>query len=111
MNRANTVMDAFNREPADNRRTHENRLVRREKIRKAVVQFLKEHPCIDCGETDVLVLEFDHITGTKRSNVGVLITRGKSEKRVLAEIAKCCVRCANCHRRKTGQTLWRLSFI
>lgn len=69
--------------------------------RKKVLEYLKTHPCVDCGETDVRILEFDHVRGTKKKEVMGLIYR-YSFKTVLKEIEKCDVRCANCHRRRTS---------
>ncbi len=67
-----------------------------------MIKFLKSHPCVDCGETDILVLELDHRDRhDKEYNISVLVTRGGSMDRLTSEIAKCEVRCANCHRRKT----------
>jgi hypothetical protein len=66
-----------------------------------VVAYLREHPCVDCGEDDVVVLEFDHLKDKLFE-----ITRGIRERNwddVLAEMAKCEVVCANCHRRRTAQ--------
>lgn len=73
----------------------------RRRNRKLVAEYLAEHPCIDCGEKDVAVLEFDHVSGSKRMEVTTLARRGCSVKSLLAEIRKCEVRCANCHRRRT----------
>ena len=71
--------------------------------RKLVVEYLQAHPCEDCGETDPVVLEFDHVGDkTKGNEVGRLISDGAKMCRVMAEITKCEVRCANCHRRKTA---------
>lgn len=66
-----------------------------------LVEFLLEHPCVDCGETDVVVLEFDHLRD-KMFNVshGVRTRRWDA---VLNEIKKCEVVCANCHRRRTAE--------
>jgi hypothetical protein len=67
---------------------------------RVIVEHLVSHPCVDCGERDIVVLEFDHI-GPKSAIVSSLV--GHSTKRLLAEIAMCEVRCANCHRRATAQ--------
>ena len=58
--------------------------------------------CVDCGERDPLVLDFDHV-GYKTSNVSRLVTRGSSLSRLQAEIGQCEIRCANCHRRQTAE--------
>lgn len=71
-----------------------------------VVAYLCEHPCADCGEMDPVVLEFDHVRGAKRCSVSDLIRSGARVQALFAEIEKCVVRCANCHRRRTAQALW-----
>ena len=85
---------------------HVERIRARKKIRLAdnrerVMAFLREHPCVDCGETDIVVLEFDHLRD-KRAGISVLIAQGQEWAFVLAEIAKCEVVCCNCHRRRTA---------
>lgn len=85
-----------------------NGVVRKETT-KFVWEYLKTHGCVDCPETDPIVLEFDHVRGTKRREVGRLTQF--SLKAVQEEIAKCEVRCANCHRRKTAKQLgWHKEF-
>ncbi len=63
--------------------------------------YLSSHPCVDCGETDIRVLEFDHVRGNKTLTIARLLDYATSWPAIEAEIAKCEVRCANCHRLKT----------
>lgn len=71
--------------------------------RMRISEYLSTHPCTDCGANDPLFLEFDHRDrDDKRSEVARLATT-KPWKTVAAEIAKCDVRCGNCHRRRTSQ--------
>ena len=77
----------------------------RKMIRGKILEYLDSHPCVDCGETDSMVLEFDHVRGKKRSNVATLIGSDVSWNVIVAEIEKCDVRCANCHKRKSAKQL------
>jgi hypothetical protein len=63
-----------------------------------MAEYFKTHPCVDCGVTDPRVLEFDHRDpSTKSFSIGAVKARYTWD-RMLEEIAKCDVRCANCHR-------------
>lgn len=79
--------------------------IRRAEIRKRNSQFiwnyLLQHPCIDCGNSNPIVLEFDHVFESKVDNVSTLVGDHSLEL-IKLEIAKCDVRCANCHRIKTA---------
>lgn len=65
-----------------------------------LLEYLSTHPCADCGEDDVVVLEFDHLRD-KAASVGALVSGGYRWSRIMEEIKKCEVVCANCHRRRT----------
>jgi len=71
--------------------------------RRLVLEYLLAHPCVDCGESNPIVLEFDHVRGKKYKAVSELMSWDYSLKTLKDEIAKCDVRCANCHRIKTAQ--------
>lgn len=75
---------------------------RRERARSVVREYLSTHPCVDCGETNLLVLEFDHVRGQKSKDVSRLIGSAASIHTIAEEIAKCDVRCANCHHIKSA---------
>ncbi len=66
---------------------------------RRMIEYLRAHPCVDCGEPDLLVLEFDHLRD-KRHNVSRLIAQGAEWAYILDEISQCEVVCANCHRRR-----------
>ena len=75
---------------------------------RRLLAYLSAHPCVDCFEVDPLVLDFDHRdAAAKRINVSDMLD-DYSWQRIEAEISKCDVRCANCHRRRTAhQFKWR----
>ncbi len=66
-----------------------------------LIDFFETHPCIDCGERDPVVLEFDHLRD-KRFSIGLKLCTN-SWKSILAEMEKCEVVCANCHRKRTAR--------
>lgn len=65
-----------------------------------LIEYFATHPCFDCGESDPMVLEFDHL-GEKSFGISGGLRYRRWEE-VLAEMAKCDVVCANCHRRRTA---------
>jgi hypothetical protein len=79
--------------------------------RSKILTYLSEHPCVDCGEADPVVLDFDHVRGEKRDYVSALVKNKCSWNKILEEIEKCEIRCANCHRRKTARERGYYSFL
>jgi hypothetical protein len=77
--------------------------------RKLLCAYLSIHPCVDCGNSDIRVLEFDHVRGIKKDEVTRLLRKRASWSTIEAEITKCEVRCVNCHRIKTSErgNFWR----
>lgn len=52
-----------------------------------IIEYLYEHPCVDCAETDVRCLEFDHRDRTtKLANVSAMIARQFSWDKIMVEI-------------------------
>ncbi len=72
------------------------------KVRKKLLDFLLTKECIDCGEKDPIVLDFDHIDQkNKFKTVSQMLSGHYSWDSVNKEINKCEIRCSNCHRRRT----------
>jgi hypothetical protein len=91
---------------ADNREEHIAEIKRRnakllKRNQKWLIKYLLRHPCVDCDEANILVLEFDHLRD-KKEQLSKLIRRVVSVDRLKEEIAKCEVVCANCHRIRTS---------
>jgi hypothetical protein len=89
---------------ADHRERHgQTSKVRRDEWRASLVRVIeraKAVPCADCGERyPSYVMDFDHLHGDKLANVSSLKTA--SLERLLGEMHKCDVVCANCHRLRT----------
>ena len=82
-----------------------NNKVMKERAMAWVMNYLSSHPCVDCGESDPLLLDFDHVSGEKKFSVSNAINRQKAGvQKIAKEVEKCVVRCSNCHRRKTATT-------
>ncbi len=84
-------------------KNHMSRVRNRTVNRDLVYDFLVTHPCVDCGEGDPVLLDFDHVDETtKRWSVGAMLSR-RTTSAVRREMSKCVIRCANCHRRRTAR--------
>ena len=73
----------------------------RNEARRKVLDALKSAPCTDCGnQYPPVCMDFDHI-GEKLFSIAKARSRGMDWQKVLDEIAKCELVCANCHRVRT----------
>jgi hypothetical protein len=80
---------------------------RRRRAKAALRAHLRAHPCADCGERDIVVLECDHVRG-KRHGIAGLVATGAPLATLREELARCEVVCVNCHRRRTTRRAgWR----
>lgn len=97
---------------------NKNSYIKRKRIREKVINilhnqkiydYLMQNPCVDCGATNPIILEFDHVRGAKTAEVSVLIGRGCCWETIKKEIEKCEIRCSNCHKIKTARerNSWR----
>ena len=75
----------------------------RKRIRALVDEYLRAHPCVDCGASDIAILEFDHRDPAEKRMEIASLASNAGWATVLREIEKCDVRCANCHRRRTAR--------
>lgn len=87
----------------DNKAKFRARNKKRREGHIAWVNTLRDHPCMDCkGSFPTCVMEFDHREGeAKTAAVAKMVTDSYSKESILAEIQKCDLVCANCHRIRT----------
>jgi hypothetical protein len=72
---------------------------REQEIREFIQQQKVGLSCIRCGNSDIRVLDFHHLDKiSKEIGISNIAYKGWGQKRILQEIAKCEVLCANCHR-------------
>ena len=87
---------------------------RNDSLRRIVIERLSEG-CIDCGESNILTLEFDHVE--KKSNrhhsISTLMNDRVTDERLIEELNRCQVRCANCHVIKTSyeRRYWKIEYL
>lgn len=69
---------------------------------RAYVRQAKSGPCVDCGgRFHFAAMQFDHVRGTKRFNIGDAIGSGRSIEQIRTELTKCELVCGNCHAVRT----------
>ena len=88
------------------KRTHEQNVQHVLKFRKSMQAFVRDiktgKPCVDCGVSYAPhVMQFDHVRGKKEFNLSSVSSHFVAKHRVLAEIEKCEIVCANCHAERT----------
>ena len=79
-------------------RSFKRNKVQRVRNREFVMSIKEISECIDCGENNPLVLDFDHVKGKKIKCISDMVRCSYSIDTIKKEIEKCEVRCANCHR-------------
>lgn len=84
--------------------------IRRELIRRDLQQtyleYMSDKACVNCGESDIRVLEFDHINSyEKKFGIARGISNGMKWSVISEEINKCQILCANCHKIRTAKQL------
>lgn len=86
-------------------------VARRARTQRLMMDYLADKACADCGETDPVVLQFDHVTGEKVLNVSWAVHNGWAWERILSEIDKCEIVCANDHARRTAERAGWFSWV
>ncbi len=77
----------------------------REFLKEKYFIWLSSRSCVDCGEKDIVLLEPepDHVIGSKRRNISLMVNHGEPWCDILEELGKCVIRCSNCHKLKTAE--------
>lgn len=75
---------------------------KRDKIKKYLQEYKQGKSCVDCREEyPYYVLEFDHCRGVKEFTIADYRNHTESLQKIVEEISKCDVVCANCHKTRT----------
>jgi len=78
-----------------------------QRLRARLASFVDEFktkPCHDCGNRfPTECMDFDHARGKKLGDVSAMVLKTKPIALIKAEIEKCEVVCANCHRIRTSR--------
>ena len=79
-------------------RSFKRNKVQRVRNREFVMSIKEISECIDCGENNPLVLDFNHVKGEKIMAISNMSNKAYGIDTISKEMDKCEVRCANCHR-------------
>ena len=71
----------------------------RSRNKKFLTEYKSTLSCLVCGEKESCCLDFHHKDDNKSINVANMVGNGYSIDRIIKEISKCYVVCANCHRK------------
>ena len=75
---------------------------RRRREQTAMMQKLREVPCVDCKQRfPFFAMDFDHRHSAQKSFEVTRMLGRLATERLLEEVAKCDIVCANCHRDRT----------
>lgn len=66
-------------------------------VTRKMLNKIKSAGCTRCSEKDVRCIDFHHIKGKDKKLSSMW---GWNQERVLHEVAKCILLCANCHRKE-----------
>jgi len=80
---------------------YQNKKKYRVEKKEKLLDYLRNNSCIDCGNSDIRVLEFDHVRGEKKMDVTKMVSSAYSWDKIQEEIDKCEVVCSNCHKIRT----------
>jgi hypothetical protein len=98
-----TIRAARNARHAKNPDVQRSRSKERYEKQRAAVSAVKARPCADCGvQYPSHVMDFDHREPAKKK-FQISHNYMRPMKSIMAEIAKCDVVCANCHRIRTHE--------
>ena len=93
------VRKAYHKKFNDGNKARKNQLAKeyRQRNLDKIAEYKETHPCVMCGESDIICLVFHHKdSDTKAFNISRNTGRFGWDK-LYAEIIKCDVLCANCH--------------
>ncbi len=71
--------------------------IRHAKIKMLVDEYKRQHPC-RCGEKEIVCLEFHHLDPNEKE-FSISGNHQRQEAKIVAEMEKCIVVCANCHKK------------
>lgn len=91
---------AYHQKVKERRRAQKQRRAR--EMREFLISLKAGRPCTDCGQVfDPACMQWDHLPGSVKIGAIGDIGRKSSRRRILDEVAKCELVCANCHSLRT----------